>query len=94
MTEILKQPQYEPMDVEKQVLIIWAATNGFTDDVPVEDIRKFEKELLRFIENSHPAVLSKLREKKAITDEIQKDLEQSLKDFKDRWAEDARAAAA
>ncbi len=94
LTEILKQPQYEPMDVEKQVLIIWAATNGFTDDVPVENIRKFESELLRFIENSHPAVLQKLREKKAIDDEIQKDLEQSLKDFKDRWAEDMRAAAA
>jgi F-type H+-transporting ATPase subunit alpha len=94
LTEILKQPQYEPMDVEKQVLIIWAATNGFTDDVPVADIRKFEKELLRFIENSHPAVLQRLREKKAIDDDIQKDLEQSLKDFKDRWAEDARAAAA
>ena len=94
LTEILKQPQYEPMDVEKQVLIIWTATNGFTDDVAVEDIRKFEKELLRFIENSHPAVLSNLREKKAITDEIQKDLEQSLKDFKDVWADKAQAAAA
>jgi F-type H+-transporting ATPase subunit alpha len=94
LTEILKQPQYEPMDVEKQVLIIWAATNGFTDDVPVESIRKFEAELLRFIENSHPAVLQKLREKKAIDDEIQKDLEQSLKDFKERWADEARAAAA
>ncbi|MEK6336004.1 MAG: F0F1 ATP synthase subunit alpha [Acidobacteriota bacterium] len=94
LTEILKQPQYQPMDVEKQVLIIWSATNGFTDDVPVEELRKFEAELLRFVENSHPAVLQKLREKKAITDEIQKDLEQSLKDFKDNWAENARAAAA
>src|SRR5437762_8674213 len=94
LVEILKQPQYVPMDVEKQVLIIWSAINGFTDDVAIEDIRKFETELVRFIENSHPAVLQKLREKKAITDEIQKDLEQSLKDFKDRWAEDARAAAA
>jgi F-type H+-transporting ATPase subunit alpha len=94
LTEILKQVQYQPMDVEKQVLIIWAATNGFTDDVPVEDIRKFEAELLGFIENSHPAVLQQVREKKAITDEIQKDLEQSLKDFKDLWAEEARAAAA
>ena len=93
LTEVLKQPQYLPMDVEKQVLIIWAATNGFTSDVPVPDIRRFEAELLRFIENSHPAVLQKLREKKAITDEIQKDLEQSLTDFKDRWAENARAAA-
>jgi len=94
LTEILKQPQYQPMEVEKQVLIIWSAINGFTDDIPVEDIKKFEAELLSFIENSHPAVMQKIREKKAITDEIQKDLEQSLKDFKDRWAESARAAAA
>jgi F-type H+/Na+-transporting ATPase subunit alpha len=94
LTEILKQPQYQPMDVEKQVLIIWAAINGFTDDVPVEDIRRFETELTSFLENSHPGVLQKIREQKAITDEIKKDLEQSLKDFKDRWAESARAAAA
>jgi F-type H+-transporting ATPase subunit alpha len=94
LTEILKQPQYQPMDVEKQVLIIWSAINGFTDDIAIEDIRKFEGELQSFIENSHPGVLQKIREQKAITDEIQKDLEQSLKDFKDRWAENARAAAA
>ena len=94
LTEILKQPQYQPMDVEKQVLIIWAATNGFTDDIAIEDIRKFETEVLSFIENSHPAVLQKLREKKAITDEIQTDLEQSLKDFKDVWAERMQAAVA
>ncbi len=94
LTEILKQPQYEPMDVEKQVLLIWAATNGHVDDVPVEQIRMFETELLRFIENSHPGVLQKLRDRKAISDEIQKDLERSLKDFKDMWSERARAAAA
>jgi len=94
LTEILKQPQYQPMDVEKQVLIIWSATNGYVDDVPVESIKKFEAELVRFIENSHPGVLQALREKKAISDEIQKDLDQSLKDFKDRWAEEARAIAA
>ncbi len=94
LTEILKQPQYQPMDVEKQVLIIWSATNGFADDVTIEDIRKFETELLSFIENSHPGVLQNLREKKAVTDEIQKDLEQSLKDFKEVWADKAQAAAA
>src|SRR5207248_579465 len=44
LTEILKQPQYQPMDVEKQVLIIWSATNGYIDDVPVESIKKFEAE--------------------------------------------------
>src|SRR5215813_3579075 len=85
LTEILKQPQYEPVDVEKQVLIIWAATNGYTDDVPVAEVRTFEAELLRFIENSHPAVLQSLRDKKAVTDDIEKDLRQSLQDFKDEW---------
>jgi F-type H+-transporting ATPase subunit alpha len=94
LTEILKQPQYQPMHVENQVLVIWAATNGFTDDVPVEQLRKFEADLLRFIENSHPGVLQRMREKKAIDDEIKNDLTQSLKDFKDRWAEEAKAAAA
>src|SRR5204863_7658801 len=94
LTEILKQPQYQPIDVEKQVLVIWAANNGFTDDVPVADVRAFEAELLRFIENSHPGVLQALREKKAVNDEIEKDLQQSLKDFKEIWAEKAQAAAA
>jgi F-type H+-transporting ATPase subunit alpha len=94
LTEILKQPQYQPMDVEKQVLLIWAANGGYTDDVPVEDVRKFEAELLSFLENSHPGVLQQLREKKAITDDIEKELDQSLKDFKHVWAEKAQAAGA
>ena len=94
LTEILKQPQYQPMDVEKQVLIIWAANNGYLDDVPVSDVRTFESELQRFIENSNPGVLQNLREKKTVTDEIEKDLHQSLKDFTDTWAERAQAAAA
>jgi len=94
LTEILKQPQYQPVDVEKQVLIIWAANSGYTDDVPVADVRTFEAELLRFIENSHPGVLQALRDKKAVTDDIEKDLNQSLKDFKEVWAERSQAAAA
>src|SRR6202008_718966 len=70
LTEILKQPQYQPMDVEKQVLVIWSATNGYTDDVAIEDIRRFELSLLKFVENSKPGLLSDLREQKAITDDI------------------------
>src|SRR5881394_253897 len=65
LTEILKQPQYQPMDVEKQVLLIWSATNGSLDDIPVEQAVKFEGELLRFVENSRPGTLQSLREKKA-----------------------------
>ena len=94
LTEILKQPQYQPMDVEKQVLLIWAATNGHTDDIPVEQVGKFETELLRFIENSRPGVLQNLREKKAVTDEISQDLNQALTDFKDVWAEKTAAVTA
>src|SRR5437868_3344205 len=92
LTEILKQPQYQPMDVEKQVLVIWAATNGYVDDIPIENVRRFESELLRFAENSHPGLLQSIREKKTITDEIKADLQQALKDFKDRWAEEMNVA--
>ena len=88
LTEMLKQPQYKPVDVEKQVIAIWCATNGYVDDVAVEDIRKFESEVLKFIENSHPGLLSDIAEKKAITEEIKADLKQAVEDFKDtNWKE-------
>jgi F-type H+-transporting ATPase subunit alpha len=94
LTEILKQAQYQPIDVEKQVLVIWTANNGYTDDVAVSDVRAFEAELVRFIENSHPAVLQTMREKKALDKDIEGELHQSLKDFKETWKERAQAAAA
>ncbi|HEX8845741.1 MAG TPA: F0F1 ATP synthase subunit alpha [Pyrinomonadaceae bacterium] len=93
LTEILKQPQYQPMDVEKQVLVIWAATSGHVDDIPVENVRRFETELLRFAENSHPGLLQAIREKRTITDEIKAELTQALKDFKERWTEETGVAA-
>ena len=92
LVEILKQPQYKPMDVEKQVLVIWAASNGHVDDVPVEQVQRFEGELLRFVENAHPGVLQKIREQKTLTDEIKADLTQVLNDFKDRWNEETKIA--
>ena len=87
LTEILKQPQYRPMDVEKQVLVIWSATNGYVDDLPIDQVRRFETELLRFVENSHPGLLRDIREKKALSDEIINDLKQVLSDFKETWSE-------
>ena len=93
LTEILKQAQYQPVDVEKQVLVIWAATNGYTDDIAIEDVREFEGELVNFVENSHPGLLNNIREKKSLTDEIKTDLQQVLKDFKDMWKEKRSAAA-
>jgi F-type H+-transporting ATPase subunit alpha len=85
LTEILKQPQYQPMDVEKQVLVIWAATNGFVDDIAVEDVRRFETSLLTFVQNSHPGLLADIAEKKTLTDEIKAGLKQVLEDFKIEW---------
>src|SRR5919205_1162853 len=88
LTEILKQPQYQPMDVEKQVLVIWAATNGYTDEVEVENMRGFETSLLKFIENSNPGLLANIAEKKSLTDEIKAGLKQVLEDFKHTWSKD------
>jgi F-type H+-transporting ATPase subunit alpha len=94
LTEILKQPQYVPMDVIEQVLIIWTVTNGLADDVAVSDLKRFEQELLAFCETSHPGVLSTLREKKSIDDDLKASMKEAVEDFKaTRW-EAAGAAAA
>ncbi|HVF56023.1 MAG TPA: F0F1 ATP synthase subunit alpha [Pyrinomonadaceae bacterium] len=92
LVEVLKQPQYRPMDVEQQVLIIWAATNGHLDEIPVEHVRRFETDLLRFMENSHPGVMSAIREKKSLTDEIKSDLATAMGDFKESWTPDPTGA--
>jgi len=93
LTEILKQPQYQPMDVEKQVLGIWAATNGYVDDIAIEDVRKFETDLLSFVQNSHPGLLAAINEKKSLTDEIKNDLKTALGDFKASWKKEGSSTA-
>ena len=89
LTEILKQPQYQPMDVEKQVLVIWAATNGYTDDIAIDDIRRFETSLLKFVESSQPGLLASIAEKKTITDDVKAGLQQVLEDFKHNWSKES-----
>jgi F-type H+-transporting ATPase subunit alpha len=85
LVEILKPPQSRPMDVEQQVLILWAATSGQLDDIPVEQVRRFEADFQRFIETSHPGTLNAIREKKTLTDEIKGELKQAVADFKSAW---------
>ncbi|MDH3494438.1 MAG: hypothetical protein OEM82_12860, partial [Acidobacteriota bacterium] len=86
LTEILKQGQYRPMPVENQVLIIWSATNGYVDDVAVEDLKRFETELFEFMSNSNPATVQALREKGKIDDDLKAELTEALQDFKKtRW---------
>jgi F-type H+-transporting ATPase subunit alpha len=94
LTEILKQPQYKPMDVVEQVLIIWAVTNGLADDVAVEDLKRFEEELTTFAKEAHPAVLNTMREKKSIDDDLKAAMKEAIEDFKaTRWESAAAAAA-
>src|SRR5579862_5600834 len=84
LVEVLKQGQYEPLPVEKQILIIFAGTNGFLDDLPVEACRKFELELYRFVDNAHPALLAAIRDKKTIDDALKGQIEGVLREVKER----------
>src|SRR5262245_13863960 len=70
LVEVLKQGQYQPLPMEKQVLIIFAGVNAFLDDIPAENVRRFETELYNFVENAHPGVLQTIREKKIIDDAL------------------------
>jgi F-type H+-transporting ATPase subunit alpha len=94
LVEILKQPQYQPLGVEKQVAIIYAATKGFLDAVPVEDVRRYEEDLYRFIETRHPAVLTGIAEKKILDDEVKGALEAALKEFNQQFLAGRQAAVA
>jgi F-type H+-transporting ATPase subunit alpha len=88
MVEILKQGQYSPIPVEKQIAIIFAGTNGMLDDLPLDQIRSFEQELYRFLENAHPAILTTIKEKKTIDDDLKGKLNSALQEFKARFVQD------
>ncbi|MEZ5356584.1 MAG: F0F1 ATP synthase subunit alpha [Bryobacteraceae bacterium] len=85
LTEILKQGLHQPLPVEKQVLIIFAGTKGYIDDLAVEDCRRFESDLYRFTENAHPGILAAIREKKAIDADLEAQMHSLLKEFKQRF---------
>jgi F-type H+-transporting ATPase subunit alpha len=85
LVEILKQKQYVPMDIEKQVVIIYAATKGYLDELPVSSIKKFESDFLSEIENLHNDLLEKIRDKKDLDDEIKKTLDNLITEFVNRF---------
>ena len=80
--EILKQPQYQPMPVQYQVLIIYAATNKYLLDVPVEDITRFESEFFTFIDTKYPEIPESIAKDKVISEEIEEKLIKALGEFK------------
>jgi F-type H+-transporting ATPase subunit alpha len=82
LVEILKQPQYKPIPFEKQVLLIYAANNGYVDDYPVSALGKYERELYAFLDGRQEALLSALRDKKAIDEDIKTKITAALDEFK------------
>ena len=92
LVEILKQGQYHPLPLEKQIMIIWAGAKGYLDDLPIEQCRKFEEELYRFVENAHPGLLAKIREKKTLDDALKAEINNVMKEAKERFKTSAAAA--
>ncbi|MFV0446093.1 MAG: F0F1 ATP synthase subunit alpha, partial [Planctomycetaceae bacterium] len=86
MVELLKQPQYEPLNVADQVISIYAGTKGYLDGVEVPDVAKAEKELHQFMRDEKSEVRNALLEKKELTEEIENGLKAALNEFAARWA--------
>ncbi|MGN0154458.1 MAG: F0F1 ATP synthase subunit alpha [Lachnospiraceae bacterium] len=82
--EMLKQPQYKPMPVERQVVIIYAATKRYLLDVPVDEILDFEKGLFEFVDTQYPELFAKIREEKKLTEEIEKLLDEAITAYKEQ----------
>ncbi len=85
MQEILKQPQYAPMSLVNQVLTLFAGTNGFADQVPVDQIAKWQTELIKYMESSFPEICNDIADKKTITDDNRKRLMSALETFRNTW---------
>ena len=93
MVELLKQPQYQPMAAEDQVMSIFAGSEGYLDDVPVREVQKWEAEFLAFMRDHKASVRDALAREKKLTDAILNDLKAALTEFKQRYRPTARAAA-
>jgi F-type H+-transporting ATPase subunit alpha len=85
MQEILKQPQYEPMSMENQVIVIFAGTNGYADQVPINKMKQWETELLRFMDRSYPEIVKAIANENRISDETREKLTKALEAFKAAW---------
>ncbi len=82
VVEVLKQPQYRPLTVEQQVIQMWTVNNGQVDDVPIEDVARFQNEFLEFVASRHSEVLEHIRDEKTLPEEIEQKLEEAVKEFR------------
>jgi F-type H+-transporting ATPase subunit alpha len=93
LVEILKQKQFSPLPFSKQILVIFAGTSGFLDDLPVDQVREFQTELLKYVDASNPALLRAIMEKKQLDDALKSEMNKLLKDFKEQFVAQRQAVA-
>jgi F-type H+-transporting ATPase subunit alpha len=94
LTEILKQGQYSPLPVEKQILIIFAGTNGYLDNLEIEDCQPFELGLYQFMDASYPSVGSQLIQKKQIDEPLRAEIRKMLDEYKAKFLAERKAKVA
>ena len=87
LVELLKQPQYEPMPVEREVTSIFCGTNGYLDDVPESEVARFESEFLQYLDRNHAELLSEIAETGQLSDELLETLHAAVKAFKENWSD-------
>src|ERR1700744_5459009 len=93
LVELLKQNQYKPLPFSQQIMIIYAGTNGYLDDLEVEEVRGFADELNKYVESMNPQLLDAIMQKKTIDDAIKAEIEKTLKEFKQRFVSQRETAA-
>jgi F-type H+-transporting ATPase subunit alpha len=92
LVELLKQGQYNPVPVERQVVSIYLATNGYMDEVPVIDIKRFEKEVLEFIEVKHNEIFEAIKKEKSLSDNVESDIKKVAEEFVGVFKKSSQAA--
>jgi F-type H+-transporting ATPase subunit alpha len=93
LVEVLKQKQFSPLPFSKQILIIFAGTNGFFDDLPVDQVRDFEAELYKYVDATNPGLLRTIMEKKVLDDALKAEMSKVIKQSKEAFVADRQAAA-
>jgi F-type H+-transporting ATPase subunit alpha len=93
LTEILKQDQFAPFSVQKQVLSLFVATSGVIDNVPVDQVRRFESEFIQFVESNNAGILKTISEKQALDDGLKADIKKTADSFKERFMASIKDAA-
>jgi F-type H+-transporting ATPase subunit alpha len=86
LVEVLKQPVFQPQPVERQILIVYAATTGYVDELPPGAIGRYEQDLFAFVESKHPELFKLIRDKRELSDEVKKAINAVLDEFKGRFA--------